>query len=104
SAPRGGTRCATLLPYTPVFRSWGVLVYESEQYGQGNNLFYGISEGRATFQKDKELPSGTYFYILTFTGPNPGKDSYSGYLYINRSEEHTSELQSRENIVCRLPL
>ncbi len=67
-----------------IYNRWGVLVYESEQYGQGNNLFYGISEGRATFQKDKELPSGTYFYILTFTGPNPGKDSYSGYLYINR--------------------
>ncbi|KAB5491627.1 gliding motility-associated C-terminal domain-containing protein [Flagellimonas hadalis] len=67
-----------------IYNRWGVLVYESEQYGQGNNLFYGISEGRATFQKDKELPSGTYFYILTFTGTNPGKDSYSGYLYINR--------------------
>ncbi len=67
-----------------IYNRWGVLVYESENYGQGNNLFYGISEGRATFQKDKELPSGTYFYILTFSGPNPGKDSYSGYLYINR--------------------
>ncbi|SFC18360.1 gliding motility-associated C-terminal domain-containing protein [Flagellimonas taeanensis] len=67
-----------------IYNRWGVLVYESEQYGQGNNLFYGISEGRATFQKDKQLPSGTYFYILTFTGANPGKDSYSGYLYINR--------------------
>lgn len=67
-----------------IYNRWGVLVYESEQYGQGSNLFYGISEGRATFQKDKQLPSGTYFYILTFTGANPGKDSYSGYLYINR--------------------
>ncbi|WP_108424620.1 gliding motility-associated C-terminal domain-containing protein [Flagellimonas amoyensis] len=67
-----------------IYNRWGVLVYESEQYGQGTNLFYGISEGRATFQKDKQLPSGTYFYILTFTGENPGKDSYSGYLYINR--------------------
>lgn len=67
-----------------VYNRWGVLVYESENYGQGNNLFFGISDGRATFQKDKQLPSGTYFYILTFTGTNPGKDSYSGYLYINR--------------------
>ncbi|WP_318344845.1 gliding motility-associated C-terminal domain-containing protein [Flagellimonas baculiformis] len=67
-----------------IYNRWGVLVYESENYGQGNNLFFGISDGRATFQKDKQLPSGTYFYILTFTGTNPGKDSYSGYLYINR--------------------
>src|SRR5690606_10322010 len=32
-------------------------------------------------------------------------DQYLGKLYldeINRSEEHTSELQSRENLVCRL--
>src|SRR5690606_40916873 len=27
-----------------------------------------------------------------------------GRLYERRSEEHTSELQSRENLVCRLPL
>ena len=28
----------------------------------------------------------------------------NGYLYIARSEEHTSELQSRRNLVCRLLL
>src|SRR5690606_41283151 len=27
-----------------------------------------------------------------------------GYYYVYRSEEHTSELQSRENLVCRLLL
>src|SRR5690606_39983046 len=27
-----------------------------------------------------------------------------GYARCSRSEEHTSELQSRENLVCRLPL
>lgn len=69
-----------------IFNRWGVQVYEVNGYGQGNNLFYGISEGRATLQQDRELPSGTYFYILTFTGEdNPGKESYSGYLYINRN-------------------
>nr|WP_297787983.1 gliding motility-associated C-terminal domain-containing protein [uncultured Allomuricauda sp.] len=69
-----------------IFNRWGVQVYEINGYGQGNNLFYGISEGRATLQQDRELPSGTYFYILTFTGEdNPGEESYSGYLYINRN-------------------
>ena len=67
-----------------IFNRWGILVYEKENYGQDNNFFYGISQGRATLQKDKELPSGTYFYILTIEGENPGKPSYSGYLYINR--------------------
>ncbi|WP_375324360.1 gliding motility-associated C-terminal domain-containing protein [Flagellimonas sp. GZD32] len=67
-----------------IFNRWGVLVYESNGYGQDSNLFHGISEGRATLQKDKELPSGTYFYILSFSGEHPGESSYSGYLYINR--------------------
>ncbi|MDF0717286.1 gliding motility-associated C-terminal domain-containing protein [Muricauda sp. 334s03] len=69
-----------------IFNRWGVQVYQIDSYGQGNNLFYGLSEGRATLQKDRELPSGTYFYILTFTSEvNPGNESYSGYLYINRN-------------------
>ncbi|UII75984.1 gliding motility-associated C-terminal domain-containing protein [Flagellimonas sp. HMM57] len=67
-----------------IFNRWGVEIYNSDNYGQGNNLFRGISEGRATIDKSRELPSGTYFYILTFTGENPGEDTYSGYLYINR--------------------
>ncbi|MBS9462059.1 gliding motility-associated C-terminal domain-containing protein [Flagellimonas sp. 389] len=67
-----------------IFNRWGVEIYNSDNYGQGNNLFSGISEGRATIDKSRELPSGTYFYILTFTGENPGEDTYSGYLYINR--------------------
>ncbi|MGO3183307.1 MAG: DUF7507 domain-containing protein [Aequorivita sp.] len=71
-----------------IFNRWGVLVYETDGYGRGEddsqNTFTGISEGRVTVQKDKELPTGTYFYILTFQGENPGKDSYTGYLYINK--------------------
>ncbi|MEM7487299.1 MAG: gliding motility-associated C-terminal domain-containing protein [Bacteroidota bacterium] len=67
-----------------IFNRWGVEIYNSDNYGQGNNLFRGVSEGRATIDKSRELPSGTYFYVLTFTGENPGSDKYSGYLYINR--------------------
>ncbi|PWL39046.1 hypothetical protein DKG77_12550 [Flagellimonas aquimarina] len=67
-----------------IFNRWGVLVYQADNYGQGNNLFRGISEGRSTMTQDRELPSGTYFYSLTFSAENPGKDSYNGYLYINR--------------------
>src|SRR5207302_7518437 len=37
-----------------------------------------------------------------YTGPLPGGGTGSTGLY--RSEEHTSELQSRENLVCRLLL
>lgn len=67
-----------------IFNRWGVLVYEMENYGQGNNVFVGISDGRLTIRKNQELPSGTYFYILTITGENPGQAEYTGYIYINR--------------------
>ncbi len=67
-----------------VFNRWGVQVYQIDRYGQGGNLFYGISEGRSTIAEERELPSGTYFYILEFHAENPGQTSYTGYIYINR--------------------
>uniref|UniRef100_UPI0032429281 DUF7507 domain-containing protein n=1 Tax=Aequorivita sp. Q41 TaxID=3153300 RepID=UPI0032429281 len=70
-----------------IFNRWGILVFETNGYGGSDgkqNVFRGISEGRVTVQEDKQLPTGTYFYILTFPEDNPGKDSYNGYLYINR--------------------
>ncbi|MEX0313908.1 MAG: gliding motility-associated C-terminal domain-containing protein [Allomuricauda sp.] len=67
-----------------IFNRWGVLIYEVASYGMNGNLFDGLSSGRATIASEKELPSGTYYYILTFPEENPGQESYTGYLYINR--------------------
>ncbi|WP_170152876.1 gliding motility-associated C-terminal domain-containing protein [Ulvibacter antarcticus] len=70
-----------------IFNRWGVIVFETVGYGGSSgdqNVFRGISEGRATVSGDKELPTGTYFYVLKFPGENPGKNTYSGYLYLNR--------------------
>ena len=71
-----------------IFNRWGVLIYETDNYGGSSgseNVFRGISEGRVTIRESEMLPTGTYFYILRFTGNNdPGQKSYSGYLYINR--------------------
>ncbi len=67
-----------------VFNRWGVLVFETENYGTGNVLFTGQSDGRATIAKERALPTGTYFYSLKFIGDNPGEEVYSGYLYISR--------------------
>src|SRR5690606_15571722 len=41
---------------------------------------------------------------MAFLGEYDPAMDYSGKLYFVRSEEHTSELQSRENLVCRLLL
>ena len=71
-----------------IFNRWGVKVYQTNGYGGSNdteNVFTGYSEGRQTVSPDKLLPAGTYYYIITFNGPdNPGLNSYAGYLYLNR--------------------
>ena len=68
-----------------IFNRWGVLVWETDGYDEENNVFRGISNGRSTIAEDQELPTGTYFYILTFPDENPsGRGTYNGYLYINR--------------------
>src|SRR5688572_31474547 len=45
---------------------------------------------------NKSRLSGAYVFLI-----NSGKNCYSGD---GRSEEHTSELQSQSNLVCRLLL
>ena len=67
-----------------IFNRWGVVVYEVNGYGIGDKLFMGISEGRITITKNQKLPEGTYFYVIEFEGDNPGRERYTGYLYINR--------------------
>ena len=71
-----------------IFNRLGVKVYQTNGYGGSNdteNVFTGYSEGRQTVSPDKLLPAGTYYYIITFNGPdNPGLNSYAGYLYLNR--------------------
>ena len=67
-----------------IFNRWGVLIYEAKGYGQGDRLFMGISEGRITITKNQKLPTGTYFYVIEFEEENPGRETYTGYLYINR--------------------
>jgi gliding motility-associated-like protein len=67
-----------------IFNRWGVKVYETTGYGQGNNFFRGVSEGRVTVNRSDELPVGTYYYILRYVNANGQTISRSGYLYINR--------------------
>ncbi|MCH7784657.1 MAG: gliding motility-associated C-terminal domain-containing protein [Bacteroidetes bacterium] len=70
-----------------IYNRWGIKVFEIDGYGGSTGtqfVFSGISDGRTTIRKNEELPTGTYYYVLTIFGENPGKSSYAGYLYINR--------------------
>ncbi len=66
-----------------IYNRWGILVFETNGYDNGNNNFRGISNGRATIQKNEELPVGVYFYIIDYVN-NGTSRTKSGYLYVNR--------------------
>src|SRR5258707_3780656 len=74
---------STLFPYTTLFRSWPLRVRESD--------FHPL-EG--SVQKLAKEPFGFFEFA-----PSEKLD-----LDLVRSEEHTSELQSRQYLVCRLLL
>ncbi|WP_158962867.1 gliding motility-associated C-terminal domain-containing protein [Myroides fluvii] len=53
-----------------IYNRWGVKVYETTGYdpnGDGSsNVFTGYSGGKITVDKSKKLPSGTYYYVVTY--------------------------------------
>src|SRR2546430_5467894 len=89
---------STLFPYTTLFRS--------------------PADGSTTLPNGVLLNDGAGYFrgtpIIKFPNP-PGPSGAAmslaldfayvdGWLYMTRSEEHTSELQSQSNLVCRLLL
>src|SRR5690606_40564557 len=95
---------STLFPYTTLFRSLHGLLRDmlaSPDDGRAKLfLIYRALKARAAqpsvFQYGEYLPLGS---------EGAHKDSVLAFARtFGRSEEHTSELQSRENLVCRLLL
>src|SRR3712207_7689159 len=77
---------STLFPYTTLFRSKSSILRDVVMF----NWFVSNS----LVQQDK-----------SFINPrHTGNISESTHVYYIRSEEHTSELQSRQYLVCRLLL
>ncbi|MEL4307446.1 gliding motility-associated C-terminal domain-containing protein [Joostella sp. CR20] len=73
--------------HVKIYNRWGVLVFESDNYGTdaSGDVFRGYSEGRLTINNNQLLPTGTYFYIMQFnyTGNGEQKNyNKSGYLYL----------------------
>ena len=67
-----------------IYNRWGVLVFERDGYNNTDRAFRGTSEGRVTIEGSKDLPAGTYFYVLKYKKPDGSQVDKAGYLYLNR--------------------
>src|SRR3712207_7228555 len=86
---------STLFPYTTLFRSFRAWGEEMGRRGllRGGARLRPSSDATTVRVRDDE--------VLLSDGPfAESKEQMGGY----RSEEHTSELQSRQYLVCRLLL
>src|SRR2546430_3564994 len=83
---------STLFPYTTLFRS-----YEYHHSGRNINNFESCFVTR--------LANLAFDDLINFSPPRASYPSKTSLLSPSlRSEEHTSELQSQSNLVCRLLL
>src|SRR5439155_25243784 len=76
---------STLFPYTTLFRSIGVYVPPPSLFSGTTPPFVGVPHG-------------------AFVKHVPYRKGWMRLVFDERSEEHTSELQSRGHLVCRLLL
>src|SRR3712207_7224690 len=84
---------STLFPYTTLFRS----SYDTQQY------LATESEPGAS-RRPIPFPTRGFATVGRSGGPLTGSNGHPQSGYLPRSEEHTSELQSRQYLVCRLLL
>src|SRR5207249_10256320 len=84
---------STLFPYTTLFRS------QLDMYGELMQTAYTCWQSRKTLPKPRrEILLQVVDHILECW------DTEDSGIWESRSEEHTSELQSRFDLVCRLLL
>ncbi|CAI8217197.1 MAG: Uncharacterised protein [Flavobacteriaceae bacterium] len=65
-----------------IFNRWGIKVYETNNYDSNGNVFRGNSNGRATVSSNEHLPTGTYYYVVSYDNDSNERVTKSGYLYI----------------------
>src|SRR2546430_16436288 len=95
---------STLFPYTTLFRSWPKLhLVGDQQAGRRDSLAVAAGErvlgvdGKRKRAGERSQRQRCSVDRLTIVAPLE-----LGAVAEHRSEEHTSELQSQSNLVCRL--
>src|SRR2546429_2047712 len=86
---------STLFPYTTLFRSIAGFARIEEFQSSANSVYNGL-----TIQVNKHL-SHNYQLLASYTFGKVIDDTPDATSVVPRSEEHTSELQSRLHLVCR---
>src|SRR3712207_9469837 len=95
---------STLFPYTTLFRS--PFDATSKVYKCAHNRYKCKNTGKyfnvkvGTIFEDTKIPLQKWFMALYIFSSQ--KKGISSHQLAKRSEEHTSELQSRQYLVCRL--
>ncbi|WP_188457474.1 choice-of-anchor L domain-containing protein [Psychroflexus planctonicus] len=69
-----------------IFNRWGVEVYSEKEYNNADVSFTGISNARASFNKEEGLPSGVYYYIVQFVNADEEREVRKGTLYIKQEK------------------
>src|SRR5690606_41815423 len=94
---------STLLPYTTLFRSVSVKECSRCPLGKQCPVYSGGPRGGLIKETvDRPLYERMHHRMQTKKAIRMMKIRQSTVEPVIRSEEHTSELQSRENLVCRL--
>src|SRR3712207_8453815 len=91
---------STLFPYTTLFRSASVCV---ATWPPALNIFLNLIE-RGKIDESRRLSSGALMEFERIYPLDATFDTLADAPEEIRSEEHTSELQSRQYLVCRLLL
>src|SRR5690606_41533979 len=95
---------STLFPYTTLFRSYVVRLEQGRATAPSEQVVEALARALRLSSAERE-----HLFVLSGLQP-PGPDRVPTHLTpsvqrlvdrLHRSEEHTSELQSRENLVCR---
>src|SRR2546430_12606365 len=94
---------STLFPYTTLFRSPPNYTTGAITFGPANIVDFQRTEGEPLLHFDKDAnywETGPWGFSTTQSFVHRSVDGGNQF----RSEEHTSELQSQSNLVCRLLL